>query len=162
MKEIPLTNGGIALCDDDDYEMLAQHKWYAWHKATNCPYYAMTNIRVNGHKTTISMHKCLLGSRGDDEIDHKDNNGFNNQRANLRFCTKTQNQANAKLRISNKSGYKGVTRNGKNWSASVCLCGRAIHLGTYVTLESAALAYDEAATRYYGEFALTNKMLGLI
>jgi hypothetical protein len=98
---------------------------------------------------------------GETGIDHRDGNGLNNQRCNLRPATKKQNGGNQKLSITNTSAYKGVYwhKRDKGWRAQAKVHGKTIYLGAFVDKIEAARAYDEAALKYHKEFALTNAML---
>jgi hypothetical protein len=87
-------------------------------------------------------------------IDHVDHNKLNNRISNLRAATKSQNGANMRMRNANTSGVKGVGRVGKGqFRARVMLHGKEIHLGRFDTLEEAAKARFEAASRLHGPFA---------
>lgn len=97
-------------------------------------------------------------------LDHKEGGGLRNEFNNLRECNGTQNNGNIGKRSFNKSGFKGVYRNGKwsTWVATIGFKKRVIFLGCHATPQAAAMAYDSAALAQYGEFAVTNKMLGLL
>lgn len=151
MKKIELACSGIALVDDSDFELLNKFNWHA------CPgkytLYAIT--RISGNK--ILMHSLLFSSW--EMIDHKDGNGLNNQRENLRKCSQTQNNANMKIRKNKlKSKFKGVShyRDGR-WRASIQYMGYARHLGYFISEILAAKAYNEAALKTFGEFARLNE-----
>jgi hypothetical protein len=109
------------------------------------------------------MHADILGTKNGVEIDHCDGNGLNNRRQNLRHATKTENQWNATVRQDNSSGFKGVCFDTemRRWKASIQYHNKRIHLGRFDSAAEAAIAYDEAATRLFGEFAKTNHALGL-
>jgi hypothetical protein len=99
------------------------------------------------------------------QLDHKDGNPRNNRIENLRICTSTQNNQNKSLYKEGKSGFKGVhpyQHNDEKFFAYITVEGARSHLGTFDTAEDAALAYDEAAQHYFGEFARTNRDLGLL
>lgn len=160
MKEIKLTQGKVALVDDEDFEYLSQFKWQ-YNKNCTVSGYARRNVRVNGKVKSIPMHREILGLGWGNKtkVDHKDRNGLNNQKSNLRHATVTQNNCNR--RLHNKHKYRGVTfiKNGgyiSKWRASIVKDGRRIPLGHYKTVEEAALAYNEAAKKYQGEFAVLN------
>lgn len=91
-------------------------------------------------------------------VDHKDNNGLNNQRENLRLASGSQNKANCAKYSNNTSGYKGVTlRKERNtWRAQIRVNNKLIILGCFVDKEEAARAHDKAALLYFGEFAQLN------
>lgn len=159
MKEITLTRGKVALVDDEDYEQLSSHKWTA-HKAFNT-WYAKRHDRSLGH---VTMHREILGLKFGDGIigDHKDFNGLNNQRYNLRACSKLQNNLHTEGRTRRKRGkYRGVwsfqnSKRKKPWVAKISVHGIAYTLGVFYTEEAAALAYNLAAQRHFGEFARLN------
>jgi hypothetical protein len=93
-------------------------------------------------------------------VDHINHNGLDNRRTNLRVCTRVQNQGNRKRNVNNVSGYKGVYLDGRrgHWVASIREGGRSLKLGRFPTAEDAALAYNEAATTKWGEYALLNEI----
>lgn len=98
-------------------------------------------------------------------IDHIDGNPSNNSWNNLREADHTGNSANAKLHVTNTSGFKGVTRNPhyeEEWMAQIVHCGRLINLGYFKNKEDAARAYDKKAKELFGDYARTNEMLGLL
>jgi hypothetical protein len=102
------------------------------------------------------MHRFILDPPEDREVDHINHNRLDNQKFNLRVCTKEENQYNAVLRKDNKSGYKGVYLKGDKWYTSIVYAGKQIYLGRFLTAKEGALAYNEAAKKYYGNFAKLN------
>ncbi len=99
----------------------------------------------------------------DDIVDHKDGNGLNNQRNNLRIATRGQNGSNRRPK-GGSSGYIGVSmlviRSGKNtyqyWRASIQKGGVKEYLGLFKNKVDAAKAYDKRAIELHGEFANPN------
>jgi len=163
MKTINLTQGKVALVDDEDYGYLNKWKWHV-HKVGNI-YYAVRNV-YKPKQRKIHMHRVILNATDGVEVDHINSNGLDNQKLNLRLCTRSENMRNQRLSCRNTIGFKGVFfdkgRISKPCCAQIRLNNKNIHLGRYHTLKEAAQAYDRAALRYHKEFALTNKMLGLL
>ena len=95
------------------------------------------------------------------EIDHRNGNPADNRISKLRQASRAQNVRNTSRR-NRRSGFKGVVRHGGKWRARIAVDRRRIELGIFSTAEEAAAAYDDAARLYYGEFARTNEMLGLL
>ena len=156
MIEIPLTQGQVALIDDEDYDLVSQHKWCAsWNKRTKS-YYAVTKIiKPDGKQTTLRMHRLIMNAKKGEQVDHINHNTIDNQKENLRLCTGSQNSHNQGKRSNNTSGYKGVCRHkasGK-WQAQISLSGKKIYLGNFATKEEAYEAYCKAALELHGEFA---------
>jgi hypothetical protein len=157
MKTIPLTQGKFALVDDADFEWLNQWKWRA--QKSNRTYYAVREVCL-GNKKRCSrfMHRLILDTPSEKEVDHRNNNGLDNQRHNLRLCTHQQNGMNQIKSNNRSSKYKGVSfykANGR-WTAQIQINNRKKHLGYFVSQVAAANAYLEAAKQCYGEFANTN------
>lgn len=155
MKEIPLTRGYVALVDDDDYELVAPFNWCA-HVTTNTVYAR----RTFNSKPHIYLHRFIMGvGHGDRrEVDHRDRNGLNCQRSNLRVSTHGQNICNQKKRRNNTSGYKGVSwwRMRGKWLAKVIYQQRPYVAGQFDNPVDAARAYDALARQLHGEFASLN------
>ena len=155
MKEITLTKGYVAVVDDEDYERINALKWYALvHRRT---VYA---ARRNKSEGAVLLHRFIMGvADGKTHVDHKDFNGLNNTRANLRVCTNQQNHYGMrKMRVECSSKYKGVCWYARyqKWKVSIKRCGRTVSLGYHATEEDAARAYDRAARELFGEFAHCN------
>lgn len=110
------------------------------------------------------MHQDVIGENKGGNIDHINHDTLDNRRENLRPCTVSQNGANQGVRVNNTSGFKGVSlfKRDQVWQAYINMFGKRRHLGYYATPIEAALAYDRAALEYHGEFAMTNKAMGLL
>lgn len=92
------------------------------------------------------------------DVDHANRNSTDNKAVNLRLATVNQNQRNKKIQKNNTSGYKGVCwdKNRQKWKTHIHVDGKIINLGRFDTKEKAAIAYNEAALKYFGEFAYLN------
>ena len=175
MKEITLTKGYVASVDDEDFERVSQFRWRAHlslHRDGTVRTVYVDRWRKLGkgknNRIRQLLHRFLLGVTDPEiEVDHRDGNGLNNQRYNLRMAP-TQNQQNSKVRKDNTSGFKGVHKTkGKShwricWLARIQVAGERVYLGSFFNPLDAAKAYDAAALKYFGEFALTNATLGLL
>lgn len=153
MKYIKLTNGGFAICSEEDFAKLSSNEWFRM-KDGNQTYAARSGSK-NG--SLIRMHAEVFGAPGPD---HKNGNGLDNRRENLRAATAVQNQMNRGKYAHASSPYKGVTwlRQDKKWWARIKVEGKRLDLGRFPDERSAALAYNEAAIKHFGEFARINDM----
>lgn len=152
-RTIPLTGGLVAWVDEADYATLIRFRWRA-HRGGHTHY----AIRSVGKKAVL-MHRQLLNAAPREEIDHRDLDGLNNRRSNLRVCSNRQNHQNQRPRSDRKTAFKGVSAYSQRpglWRARICLHGKRLHLGCFDSAEAAALAYDNAARLYFGAFARTN------
>lgn len=151
MKEIQLTQGKVALVDDEDFEELNRFKWTAF-KARK-KYYV---IRRDGEGKGFLIHREILKiTDAKIEVDHIDGNTLNNTRANLRPVNKSQNMCNRTgVASHNTSGFRGVVYDkvNKNWISKLGFRGKSIHMGRFDTPEEAAKAFDKKAKELFGEF----------
>jgi len=155
MKLIPLTRGFFAKVDDADFEMLNKYKWHV-SKSRNINY-AKRNVKVDGKWiTTDNMHQQIMNTPKGKMVDHRDGDGLNNQRDNLRIVTTSQNCMNAKVRVDSKTGYKGVSKSGKKYAVHLGVNSTRKYLGCYATAQEGAKIYNKAALKYFGEFARLN------
>lgn len=154
-KQIPLTRGMFAIVDTEDFDKLASYSWRAKVETTTDTFYAVTDSHKGG-KHSIYMHRLIMGDPVGMYIDHINHNALDNRKENLRVVTFAQNMQNSRPSRTSKTGYKGVSVSGKKFCASIRIKNKQIHLGTFPTPESAALAYNEVAKKEYGEFAYLN------
>jgi hypothetical protein len=166
MKTIPLTQGQVALVDDDDYSALAAHKWRALCNSHARTFYAVRHsYSVNGKRMTILMHQVIMGTHPGQQVDHINHDGLDNRRYNLRLADAHTNQQNARKRSGCSSPEKGVSwhKRARKWQARICDGEllpngrrRLRHLGYFATEAEASAAYTEAARISFEEFACTD------
>ena len=164
---IPLTQGKVAIVDDEDYGVLSQFKWFAQTNHKGDIWYARRYVYrgiMNGKVKLelVSMHRQILGlQKGDKtEGDHQNGDGLDNRRENLRRGTGTQNRWNRHRRSQFSSRYKGVkwsASKGK-WEVNIGYNTRRIYLGAFSDEAWAAVIYNLAAIIYHGEFASLNDL----
>jgi len=140
MREIPLTQGKVALVDDEDYAELMKYKWYA-HKRPNGCWYAVRKVpRKGGGQKMIYMHRALMAGDSPLEVDHINGDGLDNRRANLRLTTTSGNQRNQKMHRAGRlvgSRHKGAAYKTKPWQAEIRDGQRVRHLGMFATEQEA-------------------------
>jgi len=168
-KTVTLTRGKVALVDSEDYDrVIAQGKWNASaprRSGVHEYWYAWTMIRVSGpgeprKRKNVGMHRFILSAPDGVVVDHANGDGLDNRRANIRLCTRAQNNQNRRKRARATSQFLGVSFH--KFSAQMCRANvwaaeiRGDHLGLFATEEDAARAYDAAARQLYGEFAHLN------
>lgn len=157
-RKIELTKNKYCIVDSDDFEILNQFNWCAIQKRD--VFYAGRGIWQTNTKTTkiVYMHKIILKTTL--MVDHINGNTLDNRRSNLRICTNQENLRNSKLQKNSTTGFKGVYKRkdlkSKPYAASIKSNGKTKHLGYFSTKELAAIAYNEAAIKYFGEFARLN------
>lgn len=115
--------------------------------------------RPPGFAKPTNLHRLILGLNPCDvrNVDHVDGDKLNNRRKNLRICTHLENMKNTRLKKSNTTGLKGVSKTASGrWRARITVNSKEIRLGVFDTKELAAAAYDAAALKFHGNFASTN------
>lgn len=167
-KEIPLTQGKVAIVDDADYEWLNQLTWRLDRQG-----YAVRSVRSKkGSVQPQYMHRIVLQEPHDGVsgqihpkciVDHADGNPLNNQRSNLRICSPAEsNQNRGRHSHKTSSVYKGVFREKKQiskpWRTLIAIDGKLTHIGYFATEIEAAKAYNDAAIKHHGEFARLNEI----
>ena len=153
--EIALTQGQVALIDDEDCELVSGYKWYAQWDPKMRSFYAKANtMNADGKRTALLMHRLIMNARKGDLVDHIHHLTLDNRKSELRICTRNQNNQNARKRVDSTSGVKGVSFKSREqkWNARISANGKYIHLGYFDTLEQAAMARAAAVILYHGEF----------
>jgi len=161
MKEIPLTQGQVAIVDNEDFKELSKYKWQPSWRLNKC--YAKRGEYINKKQVTIYMHRQILKITDNSEVDHIDNNGLNNQKCNLRICNRSQNQRNKnKTQNSCSSNWKGVALSSgqrrKKWMAYISINKKRKYIGRFSSEIDAAKAYNKEALKIFGKFALLNNI----
>lgn len=161
-SKLLLTQGKVALIDDEDFDYLNQWKWFAI-KDSNT-YYAGRSVKStsgNSRQNIITLHRFIMKCKfGDGKIiDHKDRNGLNNQKSNLRFATYSQNSQNKKSKKNGSSKYLGVSfsKRKKLWEVRIKVNGKNKRIGYFKLEKEAAKVYNREAIIAYNEFANLNK-----
>ncbi len=141
MREVTLTRGKFALVDDADYALVAQHKWYAL-KVKNC-YYAARSVW--NPRRIILMHRVIMGLQPCDEevTDHRNRNGLDNQRCNLKVCTQQENLRNR--------GAKGAYKKGNRWVSQITIDGACKYIGCFGTEVEACTAFQKQKQELFGD-----------
>lgn len=144
------------LLDEEDVAHVSRFKWSPRvHPKTT---YAQANVWQDEKRGTIVMHRFIARAQDNEHVDHKNGDGLDCRKVNLRVCLRYQNNRNARIRVDNKSGYKGVSwyPAGHSWAAGIMVDDKRRHIGYFPTPETAARAYDLVAQYEWGEFAWLN------
>lgn len=161
-REIHLTQGYVAIIDDDDFALISRWKWQAAKRGKQI--YATTDVgESRSDKRKLYMHRVILDAPENLTVDHINGNGLDNRRENLRLATRQQNVVNRhRTRQNPHSQYRGVflASNKRTWFAQIVSGGKSIYLGTFPTQFEAAQAYNEASVRHHGEYGYTNDLSG--
>jgi len=167
MPNIQLTRGQFALVDDIDADLIC-FNWKAIPdgKGSNARWYAACNaLSANGKKSTVYMHRAILeraiGRKlGPSEgVDHKNHDGTDNRRENLRIATYQENTRNRRMHCNKKtSHYKGVSWDEQHnkWKVQICVNGKRTHLAYCGDEDKAARVYDQAAKKIFKSFCTLN------
>ena len=147
---VPLTHGYEAVIDAADAHLVDKYNWYA---ATGRKTVYGARADCSGPKQRmVRLHRQIMGEPDGLQVDHRDGDGLNNRRSNLRVATNSQNTCNQAIRRSNSSGYKGVHKHKDKWRADISRDGRRRFLGLHDTPEAAHAAYCKASAELHGEF----------
>src|SRR4030067_2501891 len=152
---VPLSRGRLSLVDTEDFDRVMQFKWSA-EKSVHS-FYAFRRV---SKKSFISLHRLIMGIHDRHIfVDHKNGNGLDNRRENLRICTRLDNSRNRGKFIKGESIFKGVNIKYTKYPTYVSrirVDKKLIHLGTFDTEIDAAITYNIAAKKFFGQFARLN------
>ena len=160
MKEVLVYGCRPAFVDDENFDRASKFSWrFNWRTG-----YVQTNLkrRFDGSRPSVTLHRLVMNVPKGIECDHRDRDKFNCQKSNLRFTDHAGNMQNrAKRRAKCLSKFKGVTfatsrQLSKPWKAGINLDGKWKHLRYCSTEEEAANVYNDAAKKYFGDYALLN------
>jgi len=160
MKKIQLTQGQVALVDDEDHTKINQYKWRAQWDPDIQNFYAIRSTGSNTNRKTILMHRQIAGTPPGQKTDHRNHNTLDNRKTNLRICSNAENQMNQRKQSGCSSKYKGVhwDKQQKEWRASIQNNRKKYYLGHFDNEVDAARAYNVAAVKKFGEYALLNNV----
>jgi hypothetical protein len=154
MKLLAISGGKFTKVDDADYALVTQFNWFE-KKSRNHGSYARRNTWKDGRASSQYLHNLLFPEA--EEVDHRDGDGLNNQRSNLRPSDRLKNSRSFRHKASGKtSPFRGVSWGGRKWRAFIHSGGKTHHLGVFTTPEAAARAYDAAARTFFGSDAAPN------
>jgi len=132
----------VCLVDDADYSFLSKYIWFEW----KLPKQNTSYVRKKLDGKQILLHRLIVGCPDDMFVDHRNGNGLDNRRDNLRIVTKGQNNFNHVKYANKSSSYLGVTykKDRDKWLArGRCQLGLTYHIGYFPTEIEAAIAYNE-------------------
>jgi hypothetical protein len=157
---IPLTKGYHAVVDRIDKPLVEQFAWHAdEHRRKDGSIMVVYAARAVKGKKRQLLHRFLLGIADPKiRVDHRDHDGLNCRRLNLRIATNTENVRYQRKQHRGSSQYKGASwhvRKNK-WVASIRVNRKLKFLGSFASEINAAIAYDVAARKHFGRFAVTN------
>lgn len=149
---VPLTMGYEAVIDAADVHLIEGYNWSAQPGVSTV--YAARRKTIGGRLCTIRMHRVLMGDPSGLDVDHRDRDGLNNRRSNLRCATRSENNRNQPTPKHNTSGLKGVTwdRSRNMWRSQIKLHGKTHTLGRFHSPDEAHRAYCEASATLHGDF----------
>lgn len=149
-----LTQGYFTILDDEDYEKLRWFTWRIYRKNYKGSWLCYVGRREKGKMEL--MHRIILQPEPGLVVDHINGNGLDNRRSNIRICTQSQNMKNRKVTRRSNSGYHGVRRCRGRWLASIKIDGRNTRIGWFDDPMQAAKAFDDSATKHFGQYARLN------
>lgn len=148
MIKVKLGSKGCALIDDEDFEKISHCAWFLQKDTHN---------QYAKNKKHQSMHRIIMGAKEGEIIDHRDGDGLNNQKSNLRICTQAQNVCNKTVSSKPYTLYLGVFKEKNKWVAG-CKKDGKLYRSRWDTEREAAIAYNEMAIKFHGDYARLNQI----
>ena len=145
--------GTDLLISVEDFELVSGFRWHI-----NSRGYARTQKRVGKKMIHTKLHKLIAQAKPGEYVDHINRIKTDNRRENLRIVTPLINCLNRSPRKNKASKFKGVFKQKNKWQVYV----NSKYIGIFATEEEAAMAYDNNVVKVYGEYATTNKGMGLL
>ncbi len=152
IARIPLSRGLVAIIDAADVPLVESFTWSALHSKRTS--YARRNEVRDGRQHTVLLHRVIVAAPNGAHIDHRNGDGLDCRRANLRLATQQQNNFNVRGHCDSASGIKGVRKHSlcDKYQATISAAGVRRHLGLFATAEEAQAAYRAASLALHGEF----------
>lgn len=155
IRAIALSQNKVAVIDAEDLDKVMVYRWHAAEQHHRGYFYAKTNLKGK-HRKSLHMHQLICPTTGGMEADHRNRNGLDNRKSNLRPATRAENIRNSSVHSDSRSGLKGVSYRSdrkRKWVAQIGCNGKKYNLGGYDTPEEAHEAYLKAAVQLFGGFA---------
>lgn len=143
------------MIDADDADRVGQFNWRAAYREKGRCFYAVRSQKREGMRhIEQAMHGFILGMREGFQVDHVHGRTLDNRKSQLRYATRSQQKMNSGLYANNKTGRKGIywRERDQQWSASISVEGKQMHLGQFDRKEDAIFARQTAEQKYFGEF----------
>jgi len=159
---IDLGDGRVALVDEEDFEEIARHTWRPlW---SGSAWYVARSAKTGGRWQNVFMHRVITHAPRGVQVDHRNGDGLDNRRENLRLASSQQNARNRKHRSDSRLPFKGITFDPRSrfrpWRARITVAGANTASRSFATAEEAAREYDRMARERFGVFARLNFTAG--
>lgn len=157
MRKIELSKGKHTIVDDGLYEELSS---YSWH----CTYYGYAARKSrkteedHGASYIMLMHRFIMNAPAGMDVDHINGDRLDNRMSNLRLCTRGENIKNRIKKKNSTSRFIGVAWDKKRnvWASHICSNYKRMFIGHFDNEYDAALAYNEKAKEFHGDYAKLN------
>ena len=144
------SNGDWFYVDTQDLDLVKPYSWYRDTKGYI--------VACGDDHELVQLHRLILHSNNEDQVDHINHDKSDNRRVNLRIVSASQNTWNRSLRKDNKTGTPGVNASKYGWGVEIVVNGVRHNLGLYKNKEDAVAARKAAEERYFGPYSYDNSM----